>query len=303
MKLKELLNMYVDYLEITTNKTQETLNAYKYDNNTFIKYLECRHLNKENIDSYFNNLIKNNYKVSSIKRKKASISLFLDYLVHINKIKVNFVKNLDLKLINEKKIPKTIPILVIKKMLVFLKNEIKKSNTTYKLFESTRNLSLFDLLITTGIRISESSNILISDINFTDRTIIIHGKGKKERIVYIPNNECWVNFANYFNIRKRLDTKNLYLFLNKNEERLGIHSIEKIFRFIKNKLKISSTITPHCLRHTFATNLLYNGGDLRTVQELLGHSSISTTEIYTHVDIKRKKYILDKYNYRNKLKI
>lgn len=92
-----------------------------------------------------------------------------------------------------------------------------------------------------------------------------------------------------------------YLFINKDLNKIGTQSIDKLFRSIIKELKLPITITPHCLRHSFATYLLSNGADIRTVQELLGHSSISTIEIYTHVDIKRKKKVLDKYNYRNLL--
>lgn len=301
MKIKELLENYICYLGSSSNKSKETISAYKYDVSAFITFLKDGQLCKKTIVYYFQSLIKNGYATSSIKRKKISISLFLNYLKIKKKIKTNYLKDIFLNLKNEKRIPRTIPIPIIKKVINHLYDQTTNCSTPYGRFKSNRDLALFDLLITAGIRIGEASAIKISDIDSTNRTILIHGKGKKERIVYIPNNGCWANIQNYQRIRGQIACSNDYLFLNKYKEGLGTHSIDLLFKKMMKELHISSIFTPHCLRHTFATNLLSNGGDLRTVQELMGHSSISTTEIYTHVDFKRKKFVLDNFNYRNKI--
>lgn len=166
---------------------------------------------------------------------------------------------------------------------------------------SVRNLALFDLLITTGIRISEASNITFDDIDVIEKTILIHGKGNKERIIYISSAECLNNIKDYLNLKSSIKTHNNYLFINRSKTKLGVHTIDSVFRKIIKVLKLNKSTTPHQLRHTFATQLLSAGGDSRTLQELLRHASISTTEIYTHIDTKQKKKILNRYNYRNKI--
>ena len=301
MKLELLLDEFVEQLEILSNKSKETINAYKYDILDFIRHMEDKKIQKKTTELYFFFLIKTGYKASSVKRKIISISLFLEYLKNKKIIKTNYIKEIRLEIKNDERVPKTIPIYIIKKTLDFLTEKLNKSQTHSSFFKATRDLALFDLLITTGIRIGEASNLNIDDFDFHNRIILIHGKGKKERIVYVPNNGCWINIGNYHKIRKQYNCLHNSFFINKFKERLGTHSIDQIFKQILIDLKAQPVYTPHCLRHTFATNLLSNGGDLRTVQELLGHSSISTTEIYTHVDFKRKKQVLDKYNYRNKL--
>lgn len=150
-------------------------------------------------------------------------------------------------------------------------------------------------------RNAAASNIMFDDIDAIEKTILIHGKGNKERIIYISSAECLSNITEYLNLRMSMNTHNNYLFINGNKTKLGVHTIDSVFRKMIKDLKLNKSITPHQLRHTFATELLSAGSDLRTLQELLGHASISTTEIYTHIDTKQKKKILNKYNYRNKI--
>lgn len=160
---------------------------------------------------------------------------------------------------------------------------------------------MIDLLICTGIRIAEASNIALTDIIFSEHTILIHGKGKKQRLVYISSQSTWNNITQWIKTRKLYATKTDKLFVNRFGEQLGIHGIEYIYKKAKEAASINAVSTPHFLRHTFVTNLLSNGADLRSVQEILGHSNVSTTEIYTEVTTKSKKQVLSKYNFRNKL--
>lgn len=300
VKIHKLFQKYICENENITNKSKETISAYKYDVISFLNCVGDQFNKQQNIEMYFEQLMKNGYKANSITRKKISIKLFYDFLVKEKILRTNLIKNLNLTLLKEKKLPRIISIKKIRMILKHLKNNLCSAKTKQKYQIAARNLAIFDLLIATGIRISEASNIKISDIDFGEKTILIHGKGKKERLIYISSSDCWQHLLNYLQIRKGGIQSN-YLFLNRNHSKLGTHSIDGHFRKIIKSLRFDTGITPHCLRHSFATYLLSNGGDLRTVQELLGHSSIATTEIYTHVDMKRKKQVLEKYNFRNKL--
>lgn len=142
----------------------------------------------------------------------------------------------------------------------------------------------------------------INDIIYSERTILIHGKGRKQRLIYISCPQTWNNLTSWLKIRKTKNPQTDKVFINRYGNQLGIHGIEYVYNQMKLHCGINSASTPHYLRHTFATNLLSNGADLRSVQEILGHASVSTTEIYTEVSAKRKIQVLNKYNYRNRIK-
>ena len=301
MNLETSFVMFLEELHNKTNKAKETIDAYKYDIKDFIKFIGDKSLSFEVVDSYFVHLLKRGLKTASIHRKKISLRWFFEYLLQLDVVPYNYINKVKLTLIREKKLPKTISIRNVRRILKLLEKDVKHAKNENDLFRKVRNLALFDLIITTGIRIGEASKIRFEDIDTSDHTILIHGKGKKERIIYISSIDCYQHLYIYLELRKERATNHRYIFINSKNEQLGKHSIDNIFKDIIKRLRIRSSATPHCLRHTFATNLLANGGDIRTVQELLGHASIATTEIYTHVDMRRKKQVLNKYNYRNKL--
>lgn len=186
-------------------------------------------------------------------------------------------------------------------MLSYATEQSINANSDFEKWKTSRNLALIDILISTGIRIAEAANISINDIINSERIILIHGKGRKQRLIYISCPETWNNITLWIKMRNTRTTNTDMLFVNRYGEPISIHGIEYIYNSLKIQSGININSTPHYLRHTFATNLLTNGADLRSVQEILGHSSVSTTEIYTEVTTKRKKQVLNKYNYRNKL--
>lgn len=162
-----------------------------------------------------------------------------------------------------------------------------------------RDCALIDLLISTGIRIGEAAAITLDDIIFSEHTILIHGKGRKQRLIYISSAVTWDRLKAL--IKERKKAKDSHLFVNRYGQPITIHGIEDIYKKYVKMAQVNAKSTPHYLRHTFATNLLANGADLRSVQEILGHASVSTTQIYTEVTTQRKKQVLKKFNYRNKL--
>ena len=152
----------------------------------------------------------------------------------------------------------------------------ENETSAFDLWKNYRNLALIDILISTGIRIAEASNISLSDVIFSERTILIHGKGRKQRLIYISCNDTWNNLTRWLKIRKSRPTNTDKIFVNRYGEQLSIHGIEYIYNSAKRACGINEKSTPHYLRHTFATNLLANGADLRSVQEILGHSWFAT---------------------------
>lgn len=296
------INQLITQLKITKNLQEQTLKAYSSDITNFLKYINKETIEQIDILNYINYLFdEKKLKDRSIKRKIISLKIYFNFLEDNSLINSNPFNKLKFKFKQEKKLPKTLQKNEVKKLLETVYNELNSSITTYKKFETIRNISLLEILISTGIRIQEASSITLNDISLQEKTIIIHGKGRKERQLFILNKYVLSSLKNWLTIRKTSSPKCNNIFINKYGNPLSIHSIENIFKKYKTLSNINIKATPHYLRHTFATNLLTNGADLRSVQEILGHSSISTTQIYLEISSNRKKQVLQKYNYRNNL--
>lgn len=296
------INQLITQLKITKNLQEQTLKAYSSDITNFLNYINKDKIEQIDILNYINYLFdEKKLKDRSIKRKIISLKIYFNFLEDNSIIKINPFTKLKFKFKQEKKLPKTLQKNEVKKLLETVYDELNSSITPYKKFETIRNISLLEILISTGIRIQEASLITLNDISLQEKTIIIHGKGRKERQLFILNKYVLSSLKNWLTIRKTSSPKCNNIFINKYGNPLSIHSIENIFRKYKTLSNINIKATPHYLRHTFATNLLTNGADLRSVQEILGHSSISTTQIYLEISSNRKKQVLQKYNYRNNL--
>lgn len=296
------INQLITQLKITKNLQEQTLKAYSSDITNFLNYINKETIEQIDILNYINYLFdEKKLKDRSIKRKIISLKIYFNFLEDNSLINTNPFTKLKFKFKQEKKLPKTLQKNEVKKLLETVYNELNSSITPYKKFETIRNISLLEILISTGIRIQEASLITLNDISLQEKTIIIHGKGRKERQLFILNKYVLSSLKNWLTIRKTSSPKCNNIFINKYGNPLSIHSVENIFRKYKTLSNINIKATPHYLRHTFATNLLTNGADLRSVQEILGHSSISTTQIYLEISSNRKKQVLQKYNYRNNL--
>lgn len=293
---------FLQIIKSTKNLSDKTVLAYRSDLKDFQAFLQNNDFDETVILKYVQMLSKERgLKDNTICRKLITLKMFFSFLYEHGYTDVNYYQNHHFRYKKERRLPKTLAVKETSNLLAYLSNHAEKETTEFEKWKSIRNLALIDILISTGIRIAEASNISLGDIIYSERTILIHGKGRKQRLIYISCNETWHNLTQWLKVRKSRPTNTDKLFVNRFGEQLSIHGIEYIYNSAKTACGINEKSTPHYLRHTFATNLLANGADLRSVQEILGHSSVATTEIYTEVTTKRKKQVLNKYNYRNKL--
>ena len=296
----QLSNNFLNVIKSTKNLSNKTIAAYSSDLNDFCNFLSNRQLHKDIVFDYIKHLFdERKLQESTITRKLIVLKMFFQFLYQNGYIEHNYYKNYNFKIKKERKLPKTLSVDETTKLLSYLHNNTKRDTSTFSFWKACRDLALIDLLISTGIRIEEASNISLEDIIFSEQTILIHGKGRKQRLIYISCNDTWNNLIFWINIRNKHPYNTDKVFVNRLGNQISVHGIEYIYNLAKKASGINEHSTPHYLRHTFATNLLANGADLRSVQEILGHSSVTTTEIYTEVTINRKKQILLKYNYRN----
>ncbi len=298
-----LIYLYLNQVQNEKNLSDLTIKAYASDLNNFHNF-KTNSYEEQDIIKYIEHMRTNqNLKDVTIKRKIIVIKSFYSFLLNNNFINKSPFSSLKFQFKKERKLPKTLTVREVGNLLKCIDRISELSDDSFTAFIATRDAAVLDILITTGIRISELSSLKNSDIIKHDHLILIHGKGRKQRLIYVSSQTTWNRLKYWLSIRNTINTDHDYVFINRYDNKLSIYAIEDIFNKYKHLSKINPDATPHYLRHTFATNLLANGADLRVVQEILGHSSISTTQIYTEVTNKRKKQVLKKYNYRNKFDI
>ena len=294
--MKEYIDKYLNYLKYELNYSDNTVNSYKKDLDIYLDYLtmfkkDYRYMTKEDIIGYLKYLDKL-YKNKSIARMVSSTRSFYNYLKNNNIIDSNIfnrVKNPKV----EKKLPNYLNILEVEELLYHFKSDDPKD---------IREELIFEIIYSTGIRVSELSNLKIKNIDFDNKQIKVMGKGSKERIVFygdVLSKLLELYLTSSRPIYENIDNKNDYLLINNKGARLSVASIEKYLDDLLKRLSLSHRVTPHELRHTFATHMLDNGADLRTIQELLGHESLKTTQIYTHVSIDRLRNVYAKAHPNN----
>ena len=297
-----VIEEFLSVIRSTKNLSERTMLAYRSDLTDFAARASLEELSENIILNYVQELLQVRFlKDSTIARKLTVLKMFFHYAYSHNYIQQNYFLLHSYRFKKEKQLPKTLAVKETTKLLNCASNKMAAATTPFAKWKAVRDLALIDILISTGIRIAEASDISLTDIILSERTILIHGKGRKQRLIYISCPQTWNNLMQWLKIRHRLFTDTDKIFVNRYGNQLGIHGIEYIYNKLKEEANINVKSTPHYLRHTFATNLLANGADLRSVQEILGHSSVSITERYTEVTTKRKKQVLDKYNYRNKI--
>ena len=302
MDIEQMCQTYLKTVQSTKNLSSKTIDAYASDLRDFCAFLGNEKIDADTILIYVQSMSKERkLHDSTICRRLVVLKQFFRYLYQQKEIEEDFFQNHTFHFKKERRLPKVLTTSEIRSLLQYAERQVQHAKSDFAVWKASRDLALLDILVSTGIRIAEAAAIEMGDIVAQDRTILIHGKGRKQRLIYLSCPQTWHNLTQWIKMRKSRSANTEKLFVNRNGNPISIHGIEYIYYTAKNAAKINDKSTPHYLRHTFATNLLANGADLRSVQEILGHSSIATTEIYTEVSTKRKRQVLNKYNYRNKL--
>ena len=267
---------FLDYLKFERGFSDYTVKSYETDLREFYDFTGDE-VNIETVRKYLRKLYEDKYSNRSISRKVSSLKSYFKYLESEGIIKDNFMR-----LISNPKIEKTLPNYLNYDDLEKLLNYPDRSNK-YGL----RDAFILEMLYSSGVRVSELANMKLADIDFTERKILIFGKGSKERYVYYGS-KCADLLDKYLKIDHR---DSPYLLIGKRSEKLNEREIRAIVTETAKKAGLSVHVTPHTLRHTYATHLLNEGADLKSVGDLLGHECLSTTQIYTHVSNERLRQV------------
>lgn len=285
---------FIAHLKFERRLSSYTTRNYKHAIECFFKWLMAlegrpikpNEVKKDHGRSYIIEA-QSKYSRRTLRNHASGIRTFFKFCLVRNQVKTNPFHNLTLPKL-EKQLPK---ILTKKQVFKLLKQPTldQKSNTTPS-FNALRDLLIMELLYAGGIRVSELIGINYGDINFTDASIKVSGKGGKQRISPVGHRSL-KTLSRFRELHANDTSSNAPIITNKYGKRLSIRSVQLLLKKYLNSAELPSDLTPHKLRHSFATHLLDNGADLRAVQELLGHSSLSTTQIYTHVSVSRLKEV------------
>ncbi len=293
MTNEEALEEFLNYLTNEKGYSENTIVSYRDDIIQFTDFIKSEKIardllsirNSKTCQNYISYMSRHmNLKPTSIHRHLSSLSTFYDFLVKEELVKENFFKDLDTP-----KTPKRLPKIVREEEIKMLFEVCDLENKL-----GFRNYCILGCLYGCGLRVSELCNMQIKDIDFNERIIRIHGKGNKDRdvIMYEDLAEDLKHYLSTFRVEllyNSKDVNNRTVFLNKNGTNLSRIGVRKILDKLVSDCGETFHISPHMLRHSFASALLNNGADIRSVQELLGHESLSTTQIYTHVGIDQMK--------------
>lgn len=292
--LQTLINNYLEYCSAQKCLDEKTLKAYRIDLKQFAErvcHTQVTEINSLMIEEYIT-ILHREYKPKTVKRKIAAIKAFFHYLEYRDYIIRNPFSRIQLHFREPLKLPKTIPLHIVERFLTVIYAQRKNAKTMYQKRNALRDAAVIELLFASGMRISELCTLKYDDVNLYDGTILIYGKGDKERRIQIGN-ESVIQILKEYRIDFNTQISQCsHFFANQNGTALSDQAVRRMINKYCSLASIDMHITPHMFRHTFATSLLEADVDIRYIQEMLGHSSINITEIYTHVAVAKQKEIL-----------
>lgn len=294
--MKEFIAEFINYLSVERGLAHNTLLAYRRDLNKYVGHLiksgvaNINQVKRDSITNYMYTQKKEGLSANSICRSLAAIKMFHRFLVRerlANEDPTNLVETPKLW----KKVPEVLTTLEIEAILAASKGSD---------WQSIRDNAILELFYASGMRVSELINLKIESLNLEIGYVRCMGKGSKERIIPVGKRAREAVKKYLDKVRSKLikDKITLILFLSRLGKKISRQSVWKIIKFYARKANIKKEIKPHTLRHSFATHLLEHGADLRSVQEMLGHADISTTQIYTHVDREKLKLVHKEFHPR-----
>lgn len=302
--LETITKQYLNYCKVHKNLDSKTIKAYRIDLEQFLSIIPVNELpvDKETLMLYLSK-IHEMYQPRTVKRKIASVKALFHYLECEEIIENNPFNKIDLTFRQPKRLPKTIPANIIQTFLSTLYKEKSNAKTLYQQKCIIRDIAVMELLFATGMRISELCSLKQENLDLENKTVLIFGKSAKERMLQIGNDEVIAALATYKTYFSEELFQTDWLFVNRLQNRLSEQSVRYMINHYADAAGIEMHITPHMFRHSFATLLLEADVDIRYIQKMLGHSSITTTQIYTSVSMNKQKEILEVKHPRNGMKV
>lgn len=292
--LQTLIANYLEYCGTQKRLDEKTLKAYRIDLRQFSEQTssqEITEITSETLEAYIAKLHQQ-YKPKTVKRKIASVKALFHYLEYKDIIDRNPFNKIQVRFREPVILPKTIPLHMVETFLTTIYKQRSDAKTDYQKRNALRDAAVAELLFATGMRISELCTLKNEDVNLYEGIILIYGKGDKERRIQIGN-DAVIHILEEYKTEFQTEIENcMHFFANQSGKALSDQSVRRMINKYTSLAAIDLHITPHMFRHTFATSLLEADVDIRYIQEMLGHSSINVTEIYTHVAMSKQKDIL-----------
>lgn len=302
MDFFQLMASYLSYCKEQKGLSKNTIRAYKVDLVQFLNFLGCAVFNKALIESYIHK-ISSEYEPKSIKRKLASLKAFCVWLVENGALKENPCLKIRFNRKDSYILPRLIPKDLIQDLFNYM-YKCSRDKAKLPLYRYIlRDIAVVEFLYSTGARVCEVSNLLLKNIDLNTGMITLMGKGQVERRVQITNPDALKAVNTYYKANEEAIRNSGYFFVNRDGDRFSEQSIRNMIKKYTRLAGIKLNITPHMFRHSFATQLIENGADALSVQKLLGHKSIKTTQIYVELSFVALRKVLETCSPRNTLNV
>ena len=309
MTVAEAIDSFLFHCRYEKNLSPKTLGAYEIDLRQFTAALapdataDVSLLGKSELRAYIQPLFER-YREKTVKRKVATLKAFFGYLERDGTIESTPFRKMEVKIKETRRVPRTIPLSDVERLLKYLYGQCSAGpQSGIERFVLVRDTAVLEAIFATGARVSEVCHLRVEDVDLDDGWVRILGKGARERVVQICDPAIIAALIAYRSAREEVAPPDAYFFVNRHGRRLSEQSVRTLLRTHASRAGVDVPVRPHLLRHSVATLLLEEGVDIRHIQHLLGHSSIATTQIYTHVNARNQREVLTLKHPRRRVEI